>query len=1348
MKKIPFVIIFVIVSLSAFSQYTPVNGGENLADFLSPTFLAEGASITSLESPAADVLNPAVSGLKQRTVLDLSYIALIDFDSASPSYGYRGHAANLGTTIPSKYGVFNLSGHFVSSPYANVNLGTLGGVDFSFSKDLYPNFLVGAGIHTVFGYNTAFDWGLSLNLGFLHLPGNIGFMKDFIWGFSMQGMGKWFAPVSGYSGYPAPFTPVFGARFSLVKTDAIVWSWNADVGFPSFQNVDFTVGTSVTIADLITVSASGHYDIVELTDSSVAARSFIPSFGVAFHFTTDIKEEADFFSSRGWNKNDVKIQTAGAPLQGSVWALGAGVNIPLGLVDDEGPQISIEYTDDTYISPNHDGTGDTFILPLAIDERRYIKGYSVNIYNDRGELVREIKNKEKRPENIGFKNIIDRLTYVKSGIDVPEEIRWDGKTDAGSMAPDGEYTFVVEAWDDNDNMSKTEPRRIHVDSTQPEVTVEVEEESKIFSPNNDGLKDTITLSQTASSEDNWEAVIKTAGGDSVRTFSWEDTPESELTWDGTNDQGILVPDGVYTYSITSTDRAGNTNSAKVENIIINTRSTPISLAIDKSVFAPGVSNTLPESDIIEFTPDIPVQQGIVSWTLEIRDDLDRTYRSYSGEGKIPETLRFDGKDNDGGYVPEGKYYGFLRVRYVNGNLPDTKSPVFTADVTKPSASVTAGYRIFSPNGDGNKDIISFIQDTSREKIWFGTVVNESGEEVKTFTWVDRADTKLNWDGYTSEGTLAPDGKYIYMLESTDDAGNRGTSNPLEFTLDTEDTPVLLTVSEEAFSPNGDGIKDLITLVPQVKEQEGIASFTVEIFSDDERVEKTFNGRGIVPPSFNWDGFGDDGSPVDDGTYFASMTVEYTKGNVSDAKTRSFIVDTAYPEIAVQSDYLLFSPDGDGKKDAVTFTHEASFEDFWEARIIGENENGEESVIYQRMWQGTPGTLVWSGTDEAGNVVPDGSYTYTIFSEDRAGNRSETQISDITVDTRQTNIFLTVDKKGFSPNGDGFLDDVRFNTIVNLKEGIQEWQLEMIHETGTVEKVFTGDSAPKNSFTWNGAGDTGAVREGSYTARFTVQYKKGNTPVVETSGFILDVTAPETNIGIRPIPFSPDNDGIDDELYITLDIEDMSEIDTWSFIIRDPKDRWFYEFAGEGKPAESLVWDGKSEEGELVLSAEDYPWEFTISDTLGNTTNKRGMLPVDILVIREGDRLKIRISNINFEPNSPELTLDDSEKGEKNRRVLDRLAEILNKYSSYRIRIEGHAVSVYYYDEARAEREQREELLPLSESRAETVKNALVERNVDSRRITIRGLGGSEPIVPHSDLDNRWKNRRVEFILLK
>ncbi|MEW5815684.1 MAG: OmpA family protein, partial [Spirochaetota bacterium] len=135
-------------------------------------------------------------------------------------------------------------------------------------------------------------------------------------------------------------------------------------------------------------------------------------------------------------------------------------------------------------------------------------------------------------------------------------------------------------------------------------------------------------------------------------------------------------------------------------------------------------------------------------------------------------------------------------------------------------------------------------------------------------------------------------------------------------------------------------------------------------------------------------------------------------------------------------------------------------------------------------------------------------------------------------------------------------------------------------------------------------------------------------------------------------------------------------------------------------------------------------------------------------IRDGDKLKIRISSINFAPYKADIILDSSEQGVKNDRILRRLAEILNKYRSYKIRVEGHAVSEYWNFPKRAEQEEKEELNPLSKARAEAVKEQLIRRGTEALRLSTVGLGGTIPIVPHGDLQNRWKNRRVEFILIK
>ena len=75
--------------------------------------------------------------------------------------------------------------------------------------------------------------------------------------------------------------------------------------------------------------------------------------------------------------------------------------------------------------------------------------------------------------------------------------------------------------------------------------------------------------------------------------------------------------------------------------------------------------------------------------------------------------------------------------------------------------------------------------------------------------------------------------------------------------------------------------------------------------------------------------------------------------------------------------------------------------------------------------------------------------------------------------------------------------------------------------------------------------------------------------------------------------------------------------------------------------------------------------------------------------------------------------------ERNDFVLRRLAVILNKYRGYRVTIEGHAVITRFADAKAAEKEQNEELLPLSKARAETVKMNLLS-GVSKDRLNVTG----------------------------
>lgn len=89
-------------------------------------------------------------------------------------------------------------------------------------------------------------------------------------------------------------------------------------------------------------------------------------------------------------------------------------------------------------------------------------------------------------------------------------------------------------------------------------------------------------------------------------------------------------------------------------------------------------------------------------------------------------------------------------------------------------------------------------------------------------------------------------------------------------------------------------------------------------------------------------------------------------------------------------------------------------------------------------------------------------------------------------------------------------------------------------------------------------------------------------------------------------------------------------------------------------------------------------------------------------------------------------------------VLDRAVAILTDYPSLRVEIIGHT----------DDRGAREHNIDLSQRRAAAVKNHLVTRGIDPRRIQTRGAGPDEPLVPNTSLVGRQKNRRIEFRVIE
>ncbi len=108
-----------------------------------------------------------------------------------------------------------------------------------------------------------------------------------------------------------------------------------------------------------------------------------------------------------------------------------------------------------------------------------------------------------------------------------------------------------------------------------------------------------------------------------------------------------------------------------------------------------------------------------------------------------------------------------------------------------------------------------------------------------------------------------------------------------------------------------------------------------------------------------------------------------------------------------------------------------------------------------------------------------------------------------------------------------------------------------------------------------------------------------------------------------------------------------------------------------------------------------------------------------------------LENVNFEVRKADIT-------ESSFTALDELAKFLEEYPDMVIQIEGHTDNVgseKYNDR-------------LSQNRAESVREYLEGKGIKSGRIKAKGYGFDKPLVPNDSEENRSKNRRVEFKILK
>jgi OOP family OmpA-OmpF porin len=120
------------------------------------------------------------------------------------------------------------------------------------------------------------------------------------------------------------------------------------------------------------------------------------------------------------------------------------------------------------------------------------------------------------------------------------------------------------------------------------------------------------------------------------------------------------------------------------------------------------------------------------------------------------------------------------------------------------------------------------------------------------------------------------------------------------------------------------------------------------------------------------------------------------------------------------------------------------------------------------------------------------------------------------------------------------------------------------------------------------------------------------------------------------------------------------------------------------------------------------------------------------------RVEVREDKLELDE-TVQFETDSSTLAGRSRSLLDEVASQLQAHPQIsRVQIEGHT-------DAKSSRRHNQ---TLSEHRAAAVKAYLVQKGVRADRLVTKGFGETRPVGDNATEDGRFKNRRVDFVILK
>ncbi len=485
---------------------------------------------------------------------------------------------------------------------------------------------------------------------------------------------------------------------------------------------------------------------------------------------------------------------------------------------------------------------------------------------------------------------------------------------------------------------------------------------------------------------------------------------------------------------------------------------------------------------VTFTPPILLAEGNTLFYPTIttyHDDPSNIQRVYIAWRNEDDTRIHFASSSNGGST-----FSSDSVIVPNANLSLQLSPRLA---TGPDGTI---YMAWTDNRTGNYE--THYTKSTDQGLTFATPVNFSpsaqGSLFIAIAVDDESNIYIAWD----------DNRYVNPPDTPEEIGNEGNFEIL-VARGKQGLPAVQSASASPcpLTPNGDNDAEITTFSAQFSE---ILNWDLKVFAPDgSTVVFQQSGSGNSLDGITWDGT-DTSLPVADGLYNYTVSGTNVNGVVSTAANGSLVLyktdeDAAPAIVSFSREAFAFSPNEDGFKDSDGISAQFNKPVNWTIQI----KDSGETVI--RTLTGSGITLDsnvtrWNGKDDAGNLLPEGTYNVAITIMDGVGQSASCGLQPIPclimeIDTTEPEVVNPALNTYEYTSGDVL-------TISGTPSELALITIYVYNQTGVLARKVDREFREANqafAVTWDGKDSNGQdVMQGTYLIYMWCRDRAGNTAI--------------------------------------------------------------------------------------------------------------------------------------------------------------------------------------------------------------------------------------------------------------